>query len=1488
MGGKGHDYAAEAENLIENAYEGRSLFELIQNARDASKSKGEEGEVWFKLENRVLSISNTGAAFTKAGLYALTTIGQSTKHSSDTIGFKGIGFKAVRQLTDKPRVVTEHGTFFFDTKETKKVYPTLKAKRMPLFLFPYFSPEVLGADELAQGVVTKVALPLRDADAQEWVLENIDSLTVKELILLGSLRSLTFETADKQLVYTIKNQPDKFRISAQKNDEPKQEFRLYSPQQGVVIPREIVATLDEKERTIVETMKEADIRVLVELDQNGRFRAIDDAKLYLFYPLDIQTGFRFLIHSFFLVNPERKALRPNNKLNNFLLSKIGEFIGTEMLRKLKDSKLNTNEILRFERKSAAHLRVLYDTVRDTLSQEAFIRADSGSSYHRPDKVVITTKRLAKLLPTNKVGGKRLIAAGLEVRRWLKEEFKVEELTTKNLAGVLEQECKTNLKARNWQFFDTLYEYLSEDDAPDMTHYEVLVTQHNELVSGGSIDVFHVGQRNETVNLTPDLAKQVQMLNKRFKLGTGLRKFSDKTGLKEYQADTLAATLLSLMKDENKPKLNKSLLTALFQLDSGLTDSDFRRRIWLPTESGQWVQPVLHPLYIDCPELRELYSTDHFIDSSALLDVAGRTEEQRVSFLKRVGVWDIPGLYVSAKEERIGYSDPREKKLKQWSGVLSPYYIENDRKLHVPSSITPWFTKQILENWDSYRAFLGVNIAGRRMQYRGSQSGFRHLDSNGQIEVSATVNWLRQEPWIMVEDDQDSPWTVEEAVVVSSAELHQPTAYLLQQYLSILVLPGGTPQLILKDLKMLPLDGSTENHFSRLLQHVYDRYEELTDFDEGEARQFKLFYNRLLSKLYDWWVGANKPDLEEVSGVEFLALNEVTGKLQWSAPETIYHVDNQTLYDQLPVVLKAELQPHFTKSDTNQFGKIAQKLGQNISEQIAKQLVETGDSLRIPLALSFADELIGSMSLLDIRLDEQLSREEIEHIAAVQLQSAQQITVEVKAGVEMVETIQLPYFVEDGAPVVLHLIQQVPLNNRAPKELGAALGEVFRQVLTRDTQVDWHDLQSILTDYLESSNKADFLRRRRVSAERIHELDMELNHQGLAPQLRFWNAVRLSKGLAPVDLTNDNKVVGISHFMNGLALSTQLQDDMSRFDYKSLTKQKNYRLLNRVIAETKISYESFLLNLGKQLDFTSALRNEWEKLIKSYELAFNHYLYNNLQTKDIEVKSSYLSELKRYKALPIQLPMNRLVDTLVSHFKEQLQSAFEALPGLQALKESKGLNIDLMYERYAKAEQAVKLGLSEEDAAYLDTFLDQPSYRSLLYFGETETVEKEFKPWLAQHKKKIQKEKEVAKGQSFLDTYQNSDNVFGGERTVIPDEGRGDSSTGGHGSANRTSGDASNKRNSHIGRVAEHRVYMWLRAQPKFKNVLWVSRNAADIGREHPGFNAEGSDSAGCDITYENEVGNEVWVEVKGRASDEAAFLHQPVRATDSWKKRGKL
>ena len=108
---RGLSAIAEAERYLQQAYQGRYFFELIQNVRDANKEINLDGEIFIELNDKNLIVSNTGAEFNVRGIEGITTIGQSIKRSQDYIGFKGIGFKSIQEVTDQPRIITRYALF---------------------------------------------------------------------------------------------------------------------------------------------------------------------------------------------------------------------------------------------------------------------------------------------------------------------------------------------------------------------------------------------------------------------------------------------------------------------------------------------------------------------------------------------------------------------------------------------------------------------------------------------------------------------------------------------------------------------------------------------------------------------------------------------------------------------------------------------------------------------------------------------------------------------------------------------------------------------------------------------------------------------------------------------------------------------------------------------------------------------------------------------------------------------------------------------------------------------------------------------------------------------------------------------------------------------------------------------------------------------------------------------------------------------------------
>ena len=106
---------------IAEAYRGRCVLELLQNAHDALADtlEGEPGLITFSLKTApdpVLLIANSGHAFERKDFKGLCQLGQSPKDPNRSVGNKGLGFRSVLEVTSGPEVwstgTNEEGTAF--------------------------------------------------------------------------------------------------------------------------------------------------------------------------------------------------------------------------------------------------------------------------------------------------------------------------------------------------------------------------------------------------------------------------------------------------------------------------------------------------------------------------------------------------------------------------------------------------------------------------------------------------------------------------------------------------------------------------------------------------------------------------------------------------------------------------------------------------------------------------------------------------------------------------------------------------------------------------------------------------------------------------------------------------------------------------------------------------------------------------------------------------------------------------------------------------------------------------------------------------------------------------------------------------------------------------------------------------------------------------------------------------------------------------------
>lgn len=295
---------ANAEDLLARRVytdPGHFLIELLQNAEDAG------AKTWRVIfEPRRLVVWHDGTLFDARDVVGVCSIGQTTKKKQQ-IGFFGVGFKSVYEITDRPQVYS--GVYAFEIADVS--IPKLLARRP--------------ADLPPDGTV--LVLPLRDPDDPErspaTLYAKAAGLDPCVLLTLPSIDVLDFEwtaarttaTGATSAKHRIREQVLRERLTAI-TQEPDGWRRAYW-----LDALEVVWTGGERD---VGRADRTRVMVGVRTSADGVPEPLADgaATLYSFLPTREHSGLRFFVQAHFDVPVDRERLDPDSEWNSWILGHV--------------------------------------------------------------------------------------------------------------------------------------------------------------------------------------------------------------------------------------------------------------------------------------------------------------------------------------------------------------------------------------------------------------------------------------------------------------------------------------------------------------------------------------------------------------------------------------------------------------------------------------------------------------------------------------------------------------------------------------------------------------------------------------------------------------------------------------------------------------------------------------------------------------------------------------------------------------------------------------------------------------------------------------------------------------------------------------------------------------------------------------------------------------------------------------------------------------
>lgn len=196
-------------------YEGRFVFELLQNAADEMDTT-DEPRVAIELTDDRLVVANNGNPFTIEDLYAITLTTRTTKAGKTTIGHKGRGFTSVLNITNQPQVFSEKVQAKFHRMNTCRLLnddesvqgnleTPLEPEDVPMLQIP-FPAEASGKvrDYLAAGFTTVFEFPLDNpAETRADIKRRLQQLSANTVALLPELDRIDLETSSWERTWHI-------------------------------------------------------------------------------------------------------------------------------------------------------------------------------------------------------------------------------------------------------------------------------------------------------------------------------------------------------------------------------------------------------------------------------------------------------------------------------------------------------------------------------------------------------------------------------------------------------------------------------------------------------------------------------------------------------------------------------------------------------------------------------------------------------------------------------------------------------------------------------------------------------------------------------------------------------------------------------------------------------------------------------------------------------------------------------------------------------------------------------------------------------------------------------------------------------------------------------------------------------------------------------------------------------------------------------------
>jgi hypothetical protein len=405
---------AVVEETTANEYRGRYIFELLQNANDAiqdaretqAETGGKPYRVRIELTNNALIVANDGTPFQEKDVDSIHQWGKSSKDPNKSIGYKGIGFKSVLEITESPQIFSRVVQFHFNKQlcfqRVKEIVGDGSALKLPFtyFVFPFSIEEVSPSnqkiiDELLNGAgyATVVRLPLLEnvdhSDVIKQIKKDVDPAL---LLFLGGIDEIDiwihgkrFERLHRKLNTDSDSGACK-QVTLYRNRRITSRWLIFEAPKILVENRELI---DNLRQDAWKRVKEVGFTVAYPINSKFKLERSDQPEaLFVYFPTEVPSALGFRIHADFFVDANRKTIESlpyNDWLATHIADYFAETILPVLIQKFPDDPSVIKSLIPVS-EPQGFADDLLSTLYDRLKTCQFIPTQSGN-YAQPNEIM---------------------------------------------------------------------------------------------------------------------------------------------------------------------------------------------------------------------------------------------------------------------------------------------------------------------------------------------------------------------------------------------------------------------------------------------------------------------------------------------------------------------------------------------------------------------------------------------------------------------------------------------------------------------------------------------------------------------------------------------------------------------------------------------------------------------------------------------------------------------------------------------------------------------------------------------------------------------------------------------------------------------------------------------------------------------------------------------------------------------------------------------